>query len=226
MAAGAAASVSAYAPAAHKRRRLDRHVSDLGAITDVLLDAVSAAADRGAWWSSDSTDATTVELWARMVTESLEHRKEAAGPLGSEYVLFPRRLALLLVDGYFMRMDNGCAELPNTASLLEALARFDVANDEDLRSPASDLPQLTRSYSSALYKGFRSRRARARFAIASAAGIEKTRRETMLEELSMTVLDEEFSAAVSAARTLFSAASNKEKLTYCLENPGMLQLAR
>ena len=120
MAAGAAASVSADAGAAHKRRRLDRHVSDPGAITDVLLDAVSAAADRGAWWSSDSTDATTVEFWARMVTESLAHRKETAGPLGEEYVMFPRLLATLLVDGdsfdalehivpCFMRMDKAGA---------------------------------------------------------------------------------------------------------------------
>ena len=116
--------------------------------------------------------------------------------------------------------------MPNTASLLEALARFDVANYEDLNSPASDLPQLTRFYSSALYKSFRSRRARARFAIACAAGTEKTRRDTMLEELSMTVLDEEFSAALSAARALFSAASKKEKLTCCFESPGVLSLAR
>ena len=100
--------------------------------------------------------------------------------------------------------------MPNTASLIEALARFDVANDEDLNSPASDLPHLARFYSSALHQSFLNRRASATFAIACAAGAEKTRRDAMLEELSRAVLAEGFSAAARAARTLFSPASRKE----------------
>ena len=83
---GAGASEYVEAPPTKTTRVSERGHSDPSVVTNELLSNAQTAADRGAFYSTDPHDNTTVEFWARWTLRGVKHFWGAAAVSGAGIV--------------------------------------------------------------------------------------------------------------------------------------------
>jgi len=186
---GAETSESVVPLPTKKARVLERSRSDPKMITRELLDIMKTAADTGAFYSTDPNDNKTVELRVRWALRGAKNSVtlDAAAAIGAGIVekpmiltLFGKFLCKLLLEhdsydalpqivGCFKDLAALGVEVPAAGKLLEELARFDIAGDNEFSQEGLTLADLTTLFSSSLYLHYRRRRLLARFEQAHAA---------------------------------------------------------
>ena len=206
----------------------------------VLMQNISAAAEKGLWFSSDPCQSNTVHFWAKeSMAAATGAECRGASPEAMKKVLsgLSRFLTKVLLDSacydslahfvpFFETVKTVEAEMPQAAELVVQLAALKPGGDAALACEGVCLQVRTRFFTSPLWQSYLSRRRAARFEQARLSSDTEQRRSILTGLKADDELEAAMKDVVTVVWTLTDPALPLDtKVRFALEDAHKMKVA-